>query len=406
MIPFSRVLRPLGIFVLLITLTTIACNNEEPNNGPKQGPITEPELSWPYGTREVSPNAKRLMNYLEDMYGSYMISGMMDTAWTTNTGLSNSIDMISRVYSLTGKYPAIKGFDLIQLPYSGSPYYAGQEQIDEAIEWWEGKNNNTKLLPGKPDIHGIVTVMWHWRKQPSTNNNGNGWEFYSKAEEGHQATTFRIPWKDDKLDTESAEFQTIIEDLNKVAALLKQLKDRNIPVLWRPMHEAAGNWSATNASGAWFWWGSSGPAPYICLWEYMFDYFTNEKGLDNLIWVWNAQNAAWLPNPDTVDILGYDYYGPAKNYSSGKDYFNRTKNILPGRIVALTENGVIPDPVKCIQDSALWSWFMVWNDGGNSGFWNGESTNENAHKQYVYSHSRVLTLDELPDLTKYRLEAE
>jgi mannan endo-1,4-beta-mannosidase len=400
---FGRNSRKVCILCAGFLLLFAACNGENPGTG-NNPPITGPEESWPYGTRTVSANAKRLMNYLEDRYTEKMISGIMDTAWTTNTGLSNSIDMTARVFASTGKYPALKGFDLIQLPYSGSPYYAGQEQIDEAIEWWEGKNNNQKLLPDNPDIHGIVAIMWHWRKQPSTNNSGNGWEFYSKAEEGHQATTFRIPWKDGELDTGSAEFQTIISDLDKVAALLKQLKDRGIPVLWRPLHEAAGNWTANNANGAWFWWGASGPAPYIALWEYMFNYFTNEKGLDNLIWVWNAQHEAWRPREETVDILGHDYYGPARNYSSPTTHFNNTKNMFPGRMVALTENGVIPDPVKCVQSNALWSWFMVWNDSGSTGFWNGESANEDAHKTYIFTHNLIVTLDKLPDLTAYRFE--
>ena len=396
---------PGGLLILLILLTFTFCKSgDTPATQKGTEPGTDPEPSWPWGTRAVSPNAKRLMNYLEDMYGTYIISGIMDAAWTTNTASNNGIDMVARVYTTTGKYPAIKGFDLIQLPYPGSPYYAGQEQIDEAIQWWEGKNNNAKLLADKPDIHGIVSIMWHWRKQPSTGSNPDAWEFYSKTEQNHQATTFRIPWKDNKLDTESDAFKTIISDLDKVAALLQKLKENDIPVLWRPLHEASGNWSATNQDGAWFWWGSSGPAPYIALWEYIFDYFTDVKGLDNLIWVWNAQNAAWLPKEKSVDILGHDYYGPAKNYKSPTKEFNDTQNMLPGRITALTENGVIPDPVKCILDNALWSWFMVWNDSGSTGFWNGESANENSHKQYVFDHALVLTLDELPDLTKYRLE--
>jgi mannan endo-1,4-beta-mannosidase len=81
------------------------------------------------------------------------------------------------------------------------------------------------------------------------------------------------------------------------------------------------------------------------------------------------------------------------------------------RIVALTENGEIPDPDKCKNDKAMWSWFMTWNDGGSAegqttsgNFWTGEYHNTNAHKTKVYNHELVITLDELPDLTAYRLE--
>jgi mannan endo-1,4-beta-mannosidase len=368
---------------LLVILSLVSCPSE-PDPIPLPKDVTD----------GMSPNAKRLMNYLTDQYGKYIISGQMDTAWTTNS----TMDMIARVYADTGKYPAMKGFDFIDLKNNWAGY--GRDQIDEAIEWWEGKNNGIKLLSGKPDIHGIVAFCWHWKVDP-----GN--DFYTNN------TSFRIPWKNNKLDTESSDFKnTIKSDLDKVAALLKLLKDKDIPVLWRPLHEAAGNYEL--GWGAWFWWGASGAAPYKALWEYMYNYLTNDKKLDNLIWVWNGQHGNWFPNPETVDIVGYDVYSPPKNYSSQNTKFSETLNMAPSRdrIVALTENGAIPDPDKCKQDNAMWSWFMTWNDrlGSTNGethednFWTGEYHNTNAHKNYVYNHNLVITLDKLPDLTKYRVE--
>jgi mannan endo-1,4-beta-mannosidase len=86
--------------------------------------------------------------------------------------------------------------------------------------------------------------------------------------------------------------------------------------------------------------------------------------------------------------------------------------MVPGkdRMVALTENGAIPDPDKCLEDNAMWSWFMTWNDGYGSAqgqthennFWTGEYHNTEAHKKKVYHHDLVITLDELPDLSTYR----
>ena len=400
---------PLLIVILLILCITCSSAPDRQSNV---------SIS-PYkiGNRNVSPNARRLMNYLEDIYGQYIISGQMDTTWSTN----GQSDMISRVFADTGKYPAIKGFDLMEIPISSGGF--GQQQIDEAIEWWEGKNrvnsvnitSLTTLLPDQPDIHGIVTFCWHWRMPAFT---GNVPQFYSGR------TGFRIPWRNGRLDTRSADFRLIMEDLDKAAALLQQLKDLDIPVLWRPLHEAAGNWTLFNSTGAWFWWGASGPQPYIALWEFMHDYFTNVKNLDNLIWVWNGQNEDWYPNPDTVDIAGYDYYPwprntpqTAQNYNSQISLYRRTRNMAEGqRMVAMTENGAIPDPDKCKEDGAMWLWFMVWNDGQRNNwiaqngkdhadnFWSGEFHNIQAHKEHVYNHDLVITLDKLPDLTNYRLE--
>jgi mannan endo-1,4-beta-mannosidase len=373
--------KPAVLIIILLALTFVTCTSEPEQRKP---PVVD--------TYDLSDNAKRLLNFIADEYGNRIISGQMDTAWTTNT----SMDMIARVFADTGKYPALKGFDMMELPYSWTNY--GREQIDEAVEWWEGKNKMNgvspaaQLVPGK---HGIVAFCWHWRTGSLLKFNTN-------------ETTFRIPWKDGKLDTASADFQTIKSDLDKAAVLLKILKDQDIPVLWRPLHEA---------SGGWFWWGAkdvSEPAKrFIALWEFMYDYFTNEKGLNNLIWVWNGQHKDWYPNPDTVDIVGFDVYAPAKNYDSQYQKFNETLDMVPAknRIVALTENGEIPDPDKCKNDNAMWSWFMVWNDSRNTvgethrdNFWTGEYHNTNAHKNYVYNHNRVITLDKLPDLTAYRLE--
>jgi len=402
----SVLLRGFLLFFLLSFLL-YSCPSAPAGNGNGNGGNGDITIT----TIPLSPNAQRLMNYLSDQYGDYIISGQMDTAWTENA----SMDMIARVYEDTGKYPALKGFDLIDLPNSWSGY--GKNQINEAIEWWEGKNRNkgaaaVKLLPAQPDVHGIVAFCWHWRM--ANKEAGKGPDFYTNN------TNFRIPYSGGKLDTASAAFQTIKSDLDKAAALLKLLKDRDIPVLWRPLHEA---------SGGWFWWGAntasgaSGSAACGALWEYMYDYLANVKGLDNLIWVWNGQNPAWFPNPDTVHIISFDVYmdntntaQAAQNATSSKFTvkFTETKNTPPAKnlMVALSENGVIPDPDFCAGNNSMWSWFMTWNDdyGSTQGqtdkgnFWTGNYHNTAAHKNHVFNHEKVITLDELPDLSQYRRE--
>lgn len=75
--------------------------------------------------------------------------------------------------------------------------------------------------------------------------------------------------------------------------------------------------------------------------------------------------------------------------------------------VALTETGAIPDPDKMLAEGAPWLWFTVWNDGragagvaDKSNFWSGGYYNTAEHKNKVYHHPKVITLDKLPAFLK------
>ena len=330
---------------------------------------------------------ERLLEYLHEEQGKHILAGQMDTAWNDN------IDPVSRVFNDTGKYPAIKGFDFLNVrdPENGG---GGSKQTDAAIQWWcnspvKGKN-------------GIVTFCWHWRMPPPGRLDRSGRDTYRPG--------FIIPMKDGELDRDDSLFTLIQEDLDIVAAELAKLRDAGVPVLWRPLHEASN--SANHPP--WFWWGANVDS-YKALWAYMYDYYTNEKGLDNLIWVWNGQNGKWYPDMDTVDIAGYDAYESNRdnfayvpNYqNTWHYYFTQTQAWAPGKLIALTENGAIPDPQALISTGSAWSWFMTWDDHGSAegrtdqrNHWTGEWHNSNAHKKYVYRHPYVITLDKLPTFSR------
>jgi len=219
---------------------------------------------------------------------------------------------------------------------------------------------------------------------------------------------FTIPFKDGLLDFKDPKFTLIKEDLDLAAGELEKLRAAGVPVLWRPLHEAS------NFAGrpGWFWWGADKDS-YKALWAYMYDYFTNEKKLDNIIWVWNGQNANWYPDPETVDIASYDCYegnretsGYMPNYeNTWQFYYDSLKTWAPNKMYALTENGAIPDPNAIIANKTNWLWFMTWDDHSaiagktdKNNHWTGEWHNTNAHKKHVYRHPYVITLDKLPEL--------
>lgn len=173
----------------------------------------------------------------------------------------------------------------------------------------------------------------------------------------------------------------VTADVAKVAGYLKLLQDANIPVLFRPFHEAAGDYTW----GSWFWWGNSGVETTKDLWKWLYNTLTNDYGLNNLIWVWTMQasdegklaTAAKLqeayPGDQYVDIVGTDLYEAALSDQSDK-FFLLQEAVDGKKIIALTETGNMLDPNNQQQAGALWSFFMGWyeQDGNGPGFltWN------------------------------------
>ncbi len=324
-------------------------------------------------TRLVDPNAKTttqtVFDYLHAIWGEKMLSGQQDLTWNDGT------DMYQRVLDDTGKAPAVMGYDFMEY---GKVSGAGLLQTEEAIAHW--------------NRGGLVTFCWHWRDPTKI----SGAEFYTKD------TDFEIPMTASGLDLTSSDFASIQVDVDLIAVELKKLDAAGVPILWRPLHEAAGGW---------FWWGRRRtdeifPAQAnVALWRYLYDRLTNHHELHNLIWVWNGQNITWYPGDSYVDIVSTDVYDDPQHYDSQKAVYGTTAKFpLQEKLVALSENSNIPDPDRILADNAWWLYFVTWNDGSgaagvtnNNNFWTGEYYNTNAHKQHVYNHDLVITLDELPN---------
>lgn len=150
------------------------------------------------------------------------------------------------------------------------------------------------------------------------------------------------------------ENKVFTEDLKNIAAYLKLLRDADIPVLWRPFHEAAGGW---------FWWGKDA-ASFKSLWIAMFNYFKTE-GLDNLIWVWTTEgdDADWYPGDQYVDIVGRDIYN--KETADCVSEYTSIAGNYGNKIVSLSECGTVGLISEQWASGARWSWFMPWYDGTN-----------------------------------------
>jgi mannan endo-1,4-beta-mannosidase len=252
--------------------------------------------------------------------------------------------------------------------------------------------------------------MWHWNVPDSKaawdkglkEYDFDGYSFYTED------TSFDIR---EALKPGTWQNEFIMKDIEEVAGYLQLLEDENIPVIWRPLHEAAGNFGLYEGggSGAWFWWGNHGPEPCRQLWRLLYDQLVNVHGLDNLIWVWTvdvakgheARNLEWYPGDEYVDIVSFDVY---EDNTDAKSYqYQALLDMTGGRkLVTVSECGNIPDPAKCMQAGNKWSWFMVWPSADSNGniiltpdSW---SRNTADYWKKVMSSPYVMNREQMPNL--------
>ena len=317
-------------------------------------------------TPEPSVEAQRMFQWMCDIYGKKIITGQ--NCDEGMFGLENQA-----IWRATGgAYPALLGLDMMS--YSPSRVERGEEgkSVDLAIQYWEKG--------------GIVTFCWHWNA-PSPYLKGDRWYsgFYTEY------STINLKKIMDGKDQRG--YELLMEDLEAIALQLARLRDEGVPVLWRPLHEA---------SGGWFWWGASGPEAYKWLWNLMFEKFTNEYHLNNLIWVWNGQNADWYPGDDTVDIIGEDIYPGERVYNSQSAKFMECLKYTDTRkMIILSENGCVPDPELLFRDGTVWGSYCTW--GGefvlkNSKFNKpSEQYTETWLLKKMYEDERSVTRADIPD---------
>ena len=319
--------------------------------------------------QNASERAKRLMSYLTDIYGEKFLSGQY-----CDKGMYGI--EVSAIWRTTeGKFPAVLGLDLIDFSTSRVEKGSNSKAIEYAIEFDEKG--------------GIVTFCWHWNA-PTKYLTGTWYRGFYKEE-----TNIDLAKIMNGQDEEG--YQLLMDDIDAIAKELLKLKEADVPVLWRPLHEA---------SGGWFWWGASGAEPYKELYILLYDKLTNEYGLNNLIWIWNGQDKEWYPGDEYVDIIGEDIYPGEKVYTSQiNKYLEAISYTDAKKMIVLSENGCLFDPDLAIRDGAMWGFFATW--GGEfvtqSAMinWLSEKYTEEYMVKKVYAHDSVITLDELPDLKNY-----
>ena len=295
--------------------------------------------------------AKALYQYLLENYGKRILSGVMTL---------NSFDETTWLKNNVGKEPAIIGIDFMHCN-RGYNWYNNSQPANDAETWW---NRN-----------GIPVFTWHWR-DPSRATE----EFYTDR------TSFDVSKIN---DSQSAEYKAMINDIDFIATQLKVLQRQNVPVLWRPLHEAAGGW---------FWWGAKGAQPCRKLYQVMYDRLVKYHGLNNLIWIWTREpnDEAWYPGDAYVDIVGRDIYKQGDISSQAPEFSSLNALYSNKKILTISECGTMPDVDNLVKDKIAWSWFMTWY---------GDYTRSSAHNSLTLWKKNmespyVITLDEMPSLKR------
>lgn len=311
---------------------------------------------------QASTEARALYQYLLSQYGRYTLSGQQDLAG------------IETVFNKTGLRPAIYSFDLLNyssltVSIMGLP----ARQTEDFIERIQQAGH-------------IASLLWHWHSplhakstvNPCPSGQASCWwnSFYT------QHTNFNLG--EALANTGSAEYQALIRDIDDIAVQLKKVQAADIPVLWRPLHEA---------DGRWFWWGASGGESFKTLWRLMHQRLTHHHQIHNLLWVWTNEDPDWYPGDDVVDIVSIDAYPSDK-----RDLLTRGWDMLFERfdghkLIALTEFGGVPFIEQMQQQGVWWSYFASWVDGNDL---LGPNKMTEQELRDIYTSDAVLTLEDLP----------
>lgn len=189
----------------------------------------------------------------------------------TGFGEQNSEGLPAEIFRRTGEWPAMIGVDYADFSRGGLTTVKPNRA---ALAYWRAG--------------GLVVVSAHLYNPANPAGGGLRDKGTDLAALLRPGTDTHTRW---------------IRQLDELAAGLQELRAAGVVVLWRPFHEMNGNW---------FWWGAKPPADFVAVWRHMFDYFSEEKGLDNLLWYFGPNHGdtadAFYPGDACVDLVGFDAY--------------------------------------------------------------------------------------------------
>lgn len=315
--------------------------------------------------QKAGRKAQNLYKFLHHSASSQLLFGHQDDLaygvdwWEEKNG--------SDVKSVTGKYPAVFGWDVGHLDSARNLDSVRFDFMIASIK---------KIYR----MGGISTISWHMRN-PATGQ--------SSWSQGSSVSDI-LPG--------GAAHQKYLNKLDLFADFVRKCKVgfTKIPLVFRPFHEH---------NGGWFWWGKEATteAEYIALWRFTIDYLKNEKRVHQLIYAFSPDRSqidldsgqeSYLygyPGDEYVDIIGLDNYwdlGHDANPHTSKDQQHHLSESIrlissiaqaKNKVAALTECGndrIVPkdwymerllNPIH--QSNGAIAWVLVWRNATREHFY-------------------------------------
>ncbi len=217
----------------------------------------------------LSERGRTILSYFQQLDSSTefkIVSGQF-----CSYGPDARMEAPDKIFQATGKWPALLGVD----------YMSFKAKEIETV-------TPNKILIDHWRAGGLCSVSVHLNNPARAEGGGLNDKGVAIADLLAPNTAIHEHW---------------MRQLDNIAAGLQELQAAGVVVLWRPFHEMNGNW---------FWWGAQKPAAFVKVWQHMFNYFTQTKGLHNLIWVYSPnhgkQVADFFPGQNYADLVGLDAY--------------------------------------------------------------------------------------------------
>ena len=282
---------------------------------------------------DASDAAVELYQFMKSQYGSKIMTGQYVS--------SSEETELEEIYKITGKYPLIRFADVGGYTESST---AEATAVQDSLNW---------AAKG-----GVVGLIWYWTApmdEADIYTENTSFSLANAVTDADIADSDEAELLQLKADGKiSEECYALIQDIDAIAAALQPLADADVAVLWRPLMEA---------SGGWYWWGASGADAYVWLWDLLYTRMTEYHGLHNLIWIWNGQSDSFLVDEDQYDIASLDLYveeDSDEEFGSRYEQYVALRNMIPNKLLAMSECSTVPDTNAMFRDNAVWSFFGLW----------------------------------------------